>query len=323
MNSNLNDNFKSTRAGFTLVELLFVIAIIAILASMTAGILGKAKRDSEISATRSRITQIEAIMQTVTEDFEVRRLPFRNSDLARFVRSSLPANRQREVRMRVRNLRRRVVAAMLQAEFPVALLDGNGDFVVNSEIGQLAPASIAGEYSFRQWLGDTYDPALLTELEASRSAEMSFWQSIATTPGPGAIGPRLDQPGEYLYIILERIDVDGSSALELLGPNAVGDTDDDGVPEIVDAFGDSMQLRIVQVAVNNIPINIPIASVDDLPPDDIWTDVPPSEINWNRLTDRGGGVKVPQGYQFLNPVIPRSINQIRFQVVSPQLEEIE
>ena len=319
MNSNLNDNFKSTRAGFTLVELLFVIAIIAILASMTAGILGKAKRDSEISATRSRITQIEAIMQTVTEDFEVRRLPFRNSDLAEFVRSSLPANRQREVRMRVRNLRRRVVAAMLQAEFPVALLDGNGDFVVNSEIGQLAPASIAGEYSFRQWLGDTYDPALLTELEASRSAEMSFWQSIATTPGPGAIGPRLDQPGEYLYIILERIDVDGSSALELLGPNAVGDTDDDGVPEIVDAFGDSMQLRIVQVEVlEPIP-----TSGADLPPTDIWTDVSPSEINWNRLVDLGDGVKVPQGYQFLNPVIPRSINQIRFQVVSPQLEEIE
>lgn len=317
MNSNLNDNFKSTRAGFTLVELLFVIAIIAILASMTAGILGKAKRDSEISATRSRITQIEAIMQTVTEDFEVRRLPFRNSDLAEFVRSSLPSNRQREVRMRVRNLRRRVVAAMLQAEFPVALLDDNGDFVVNPQIGQLAPPSIEGEYNFRQWLGDTYPPALLAELEASRSAEMSFWQSVADTPG--LLQDELKQPGEYLYIILERIDVDGSSALELLGANAVGDTDDDGVPEIVDAFGDSMQLRIVQVEVlEPIP-----TSGADLPPTDIWTDVPPSEINWNRLTDRGGGVKVPQGYQFLNPVIPRSINQIRFQVVSPQLEEIE
>ena len=155
MNSNFNDNLKSSRHGFTLMELLFVIAIIAVLGAMTAGILGKAQKDAKFAATRSRITQIEAIMQTVSEDFEVRRMPFRNAQLAGF----FPPSRGR--RLQVQNLRRRIVAAMIQAEFPGPQLDGSP----NPEIGKLAPNSNAPIDSqslgnFRSWAGDQ-DPKLL------------------------------------------------------------------------------------------------------------------------------------------------------------------
>ena len=124
----------------------------------------------------------------------------------------------------------------------------------------------------------------------------------------------LDLPGEFLYLILQRIDIDGSSALESLGPNVVDNTDDDMFPEIVDAFGDSLQLRIVQVG----------ATGDGGGKNEIWTDVPPSQLNWNLSSPIGTtSFKIPNGYQFLNPVIPRPANKIRFQVVSPTLEEIE
>ena len=305
MNTNFNNNLKSPRHGFTLTEMLFVVAILAVLGTMTAGILGKAQKDAQIAATRSRITQIEAIMQTVIEDFEVRRLPFRNAQLA----SQSGATKRTEVL----NLRRRVVAAMLQAEFPSALFDvTNNVFIPNPEIGQLITTTdpIGGATDdFQSWLDNAYSStftmALKTEVE---TAEMSYWQSFTGNAF-------LDQPGEFLYLILQRIDIDGSSALESLGPNVVVNTDGDMFPEIVDAFGDSMQLRIVQVqATSDSPAS----------KNAIWTDVAPANINWEQSSPIGiANFKIPNGYQFLNPAIPRSLNKIRFQVVSPNLEEIE
>jgi len=317
MNSNLHDNLKPIRSGFTLIELLFVVAIIAVLGSMAVGILGKAKKDAQVAATRARITQIEAIMQTVIEEQEVRRLP---GNLADFVRG-VPA---RERRGRARNLNRRVAAALLLAEFPVAMFDASGEFIPNEELGQLAPANSSVNpvlgFNFRGWAENEFgNPAFVGFLDGIRTAEMEFWRSQAN--------PLLNTPGEYLYLILSRIDIDGISALESMGPSIIGDPDDDGVPDVVDAFGDSMQLRILQVAVVDTA----------LPANDIWTDVADSELNWQlhdeQLIANGPDglegtsddlfVNVPRGYQFLDPVIPRSLGQIRFQVVSPRLEEFE
>ena len=317
MNSNFHDNLKPTRSGFTLIELLFVIAIIAVLGAMAAGVLGKAQKDAQIAATRSRVTQIEEIMQTVIEDQEVRRLP---GNLADFVGTG------RGARTRARNLNRRVAAALLLAEFPVAQIDANGEFIPNPELGRLAPVSSPPNpdlmVNFRGWaVGVFGDPSLFIDyLDTIQTAEMAYWESFVGDPD-------LKEPGEYLYLILSRIDIGGISALESLGPNVVGNPDGDGHPDIVDAFGDSMQLRIVQVAVADTA----------LPGNDIWTDVPDSQINWqqhNELPIAVGPdglentsddlvVNIPRGYQFLDPVIPRSLGKIRFQVVSPNLEEFE
>ena len=327
MNSNFHDNLKPTRSGFTLIELLFVVAILAVLAAVAAGVLGKAKKDAQIATTQSRITQIEEIMQTVIEDQEVRRLPGNLADFA----GTAPG-----VRTRVRNLNRRVAAALLLAEFPVAQVNESGEFIRNPELGQLAPGNAPADpglgVNFRAWaqgIGGTSNGQtfiqFLDDQVITRTAEMAFWQNIATS-----VDADFKEPGEYLFLILSRIDVGGISALESLGPNVVGDPDNDGHPDIVDAFGDSMQLRIVQVAVQH-------ANPPAFPGDDNWTDVPDSEINWQQhnvlpIAEGPDGqegtpddlfVNVPRGYQFLSPVIPRSLGQIRFQVVSPRLEEFE
>ena len=235
MTSNFNDNLKPTRPGFTLVELLFVIAIIAVLGALSAGILGQARRDAQISATESRITQIEAIMQIVMEDFEVRRMPFRNSEL--------PGNLTA-----VRNLRRQIVAGMILAEYPS----------VGASLGQW---QVPGNASF---------------LSNRRTAEMLYWESLTGDQVP-------DQPGEFLHLILSRIDIDGISALESLGPNVVGDPDGDGLLDIVDAFGDSMALVAAQ--------------------------------------DTGSQLLTPLNPTAVPPSLP--INEIRFKAVSSTLEEIE
>lgn len=326
MNSNFHDNLKPTRSGFTLIELLFVIAILAVLASVAAGVLGKAKKDAQISATRSRITQIEAIMLTVMEEQEVRRLP---GNLRPFVGSD---------RVLAQNLNRRVAAALLLAEYPVAQVAANGEFMVNPELGQLAPASSPVNpdlgLNFRGWAQgvngfDSNGQTFVEFLDRTRTAEMAFWQNFAMQLEMQR-DDDFKEPGEYLFLILSRIDIDGISALESLGPNVVGDPDGDGHPDIVDAFGDSMQLRILQVAVD-------LGDPPVVPTDDIWPDVSDDQINWQQHTEEliavgpdglaGTSddlvVNVPQGYQFLDPVIPRSLGKIRFQVVSPRLEEFE
>ena len=49
-----------------------------------------------------------------------------------------------------------------------------------------------------------------------------------------------DLPGEYLYAILQRIDVDGVSGTDQLGNTYFGDTDRDGHLEVVDGWGQPM-----------------------------------------------------------------------------------
>ena len=216
MNSNFHNNLKPTRSGFTLVELLFVVAIIAVLGAVAAGVLGKAKKDAQIAATRSRITQIEAIMQTVIEEQEVRRLP---GNLLDFVSSFDP----RERRHRARNLNRRVAAALLLAEFPTALVNDDGEFISNPGLGQLAPVNSPPDpvlgVNFRGWAENEFSNAMFTQyLINTQTAEMRFWETFAGDP-------TLNAPGEYLFLILSRIDVGGISALESLGPNLVGNPD--------------------------------------------------------------------------------------------------
>ncbi|MDE0937699.1 MAG: prepilin-type N-terminal cleavage/methylation domain-containing protein, partial [Mariniblastus sp.] len=63
------------RCGFTLIELLLVIAIVTVLSTMALGVLRSATTDAKISATQARLTQINAIMEVVMEDYSVRRMP--------------------------------------------------------------------------------------------------------------------------------------------------------------------------------------------------------------------------------------------------------
>lgn len=321
-----SDSFsgRARRSAFTLVEMLLVIAIIGVLSSLAVAVLQDAQDEARVAATKSRILKIESIMLTVMEDYEVRRLPIRNRVIANYVtNSNTHSATDNDFRLRVKNLSRRLRAMLISAEYPTAEVNSTtGEYQENDSIdpadgesGLLGDSDIApvdtlglGLPHIRRWVTDNYGADVRNAIDGITTADIEYWRDVSTWPA----NQKPVEPGEFLYLILQRLNVDGAPALELLGPSAIGDPDNDSVPDIVDAFDESMQLRIVQVGVTAAP-----AANSDAG----WIDQ--TDLNWQQSVDIGKGVKIPKGYQIFNPVIPRPVRQLRFQVVSPRLEARE
>lgn len=306
--------------AFTLVELLIVIAIMAVVSVMSVGLLRSASDDAKTAATNSRIAKIEALLQMELENYEVRRLPIRLGELRNYVSN----NRQTGVNFMVqlRDLKRRIQQDILGSEMPGAFISG-GVLVTNPDLGRfpteeeiIQPWSGGGQVAaykigFRDWL-DNYYPnpvsgtTLADRLAQVRSSGTQKWLSKSSDAD-------FKEPGEYLYAILENIDAGGVSAVESLGDSAIDNLDGDSHPSVVDAWGNDLQLRILQVIAEEQN-----GSGSFMPDTGLWIDYP---VDWN--TKQNSGVPtdgLPVGYCPLNPVVPRPLHKIKFQVVSPRLD---
>lgn len=201
MNNEFKMKFNSPHAvryGFTLIELLLVVAIIAVMSSMAIGVMRQAQNDAKESATQSRITQIEAMLEIVMEDYDVRRMPV---DLYSIATSRKDAKEKRY----------QIIAELIDVEMP---RDNS------TPIGEYRPGS------------------LLATATAPKSAAMERWTNRQRNG--------FDLPGEYLYEILNAIDIDGTPGIEMLGSQAVGFSDPDTIPEVVDAWGEPLNFMIQQ-----------------------------------------------------------------------------
>ena len=251
----------SGRCGFTLIELLLVIAIVTVLSTMALGVMRQAQTDAKISATEARLTQINAIMEVVMEDYSVRRMPFdleranevlrpgksftrawarfyRNRFIAELVDVELPRPYYFEDYSITDNEQRESVAFYVPCSNRVGWLeffDGPGYVGTNpSRPVQQAPSDLIGD-----WREGDYNllGRLNEKLQASNSslpptAKMQRWEFLKDI-----YGDNLDLPGEYLYQFLYSYDFDGTPAVEALGSQAIADTDGDNLMEVVDAFG--------------------------------------------------------------------------------------
>ena len=342
--SNACHRSRAARHGFTLVELLLVISIIAILASMLVGVMAGAREDANVAATKARMRIIERVLLEQIEEYEVRRLPITLAELQDYVLANpmTPPAINDTTYVQAKNLKRRIIADLLNSEMPRAFVDNTGTLMPNPDMG-VFPSAVPSidaptEYrnGFRAWLDNEYSmvPMGYTQTLGQRlstvpSGAVLGWQQFNTTTNPPADPGRVvDLPSEYLYKILNNIQYQGTTAVESLGSRAVGDTDSDGHLEIVDAWGDPLEMRIFQVAVNeNDPSYLMGQHLQDIfvdfpdPQGTNWTDRNPTRVD--ARTGLENTLRFPLGYASLNPAIPRPLEKIVVDIVSPNMRDIQ
>ncbi|MEE2827290.1 MAG: type II secretion system protein [Planctomycetota bacterium] len=203
------------RSGFTLVELLLVVAIIAILSTLAVGMLRTAQLEARTSATEGRIALIQTILSTYIEDMEFRKLPFRDSDIRNWAGAGATYGEAQA-------LREKILVDYLNAEMPSR----------NSELGKFPTLNYPQGNVAANLALPRYQTALIRQWYALKNA--SIGEDSANDP----------LSGELLYKLLEMIKFEGESALEVLGNSAQGNVDDDNFPEIVDSWGEPLQFEI-------------------------------------------------------------------------------
>ena len=197
---------EKSRPAFTLVELLVTITIISILSSMSLFAMFRAQQQARLARTRVLIAKVNDLMLTKWETYKSRSAP------ARYVRSTQGAAEptlryNRRIQRERREFRMLAIRDLMRMELP----DRISDVRDGPTVPGLATPSIRSSYLFA-------------------------WSNAESVKG-GATWTTTHQSSECLYLILSSMRDGESSALDFFRTDEIGDTDNDGMNEILDGLG--------------------------------------------------------------------------------------
>jgi len=209
---------RGARHGFTLLEMLMVIAIIATLAGMLVVMLADAQQESNRERTRSQIRRIDAIVLDHWEEVGSRPLSISSSNIA------FDLNTNGTVELAEARLGRLLaLRELLRMEFP----DRIADVAVNSTLGTVSSSLLS--YRIRTRIQIQNRNPLVVPLN-----DVDIY---GADPNVGGLWTTNFQEAECLYLILSsRTDEDGNM-LRFFSPTEIGDVDGDGMFEILDQWG--------------------------------------------------------------------------------------
>lgn len=324
------------RRGFTLVELLIVMSIIAVLSSMAIGIIGSAQEDAREAATRSRIGIVRKILEIELEDYEVRRSPVSFQaiggmaeligDRGAWVGSS--SSDKSAFLLHAKNLKRMIVADLIRAEMPTGkegmLRQVRAPGQVNSAVNRLGRFPSDNLRLYLRGVNLT-DGEINTAFRNRRTPAVRRWETFAGFDNTTETDDlqRLADSAELLYDILSDIDYNGTRGIDAIGSQAIGDSDGDGVLEVVDAWGEPIGFELHQPNIVEAPTAPPSPGVWAEP--GIWNaaNSQPPMTSMNVLENDPDKPVAQINAEKIATIKPARVDQIRFYITSLKLLEID
>ncbi len=209
------------RNAFTLIEILMVILLISILAGMVTAAVSAAGDTAKRSRTRAIIATINDVLETKYESYKTRPLPVavRNYQVQGETYSSVVVQPRESARVRLMMIR-----DLMRMEMPDRISDVRDGPSSLSAVAQLMIPQSDGSY-------ERSNPAFRPVTWNRPAAHVSYQERVV------ASWSREFESAECLYMIMSTTSMNGVPALSSIPSSNIGDTDDDGMPEILDGWG--------------------------------------------------------------------------------------
>lgn len=199
---------RRVRPGFSLVELMIVVLIIAILATLVIGGYTSSMQLGKVARTRAQMAKIDSLLAPIWESYRTRRVSAAELRAAPYNITSSSDPKE-------------IAAARL------AILREQQRFELPDRLTDLAAARMRDR--------KTLPPRMQLYLSFAQQVAPQW---IQPPPNPAMIAlTRKHQGAECLYVILANIQDNDTNGLEFFRESEIGDTDGDGMPEILDGWG--------------------------------------------------------------------------------------
>lgn len=213
------------RPGFTLVELLAVIMIIGILASVFLGALHSAEETAKRAKTKALIMKIHNRIIVLWESYQTRKLPIEPTQHPGLVQNTVDLGGDNKFREAVARRKLLATRELMRMEMP----DRYGDLeFVPRELVNYTPNGVDPVKPFVR-------EAMLRLIDIrarSRQLSRSRYMEIIRADNESA---------ECLFLTVTLNVEDPSRATELFTQADFGDTDNDGMFEFLDAWGQPVE----------------------------------------------------------------------------------
>ncbi len=271
------------RSAFTLVEILVVIGIIALLATILVMAMAPSLEGARVSATKATITQLNRMLQDQVDGLlnsnEIDKEADRLAKMYRATNGSVmpPAVAKALAQMKLyRNRFPQRKEDMYGLDGVNRIATDNDQYKDDSDLLREMRATGGGSWKADSWFQRNSSPKIAANSDKAESSEL-------------------------LYLILSRGSAtSGSTALNVdqINPQHIGDTDGDGNLEFLDAWGQPLQFYnwptglFADSTASKILVNANIATIANADPFDptnaisLWT---PAASSFNLMS----GYQVP------------------------------
>jgi prepilin-type N-terminal cleavage/methylation domain-containing protein len=217
-----------SRPGFTLMELLVVIMIIALLASLAMMALAGAAESARADRTRSIINKIDQLIREKYESYRTRAVPLRIPPTL----STISGGATYSARVRLYALRE-----LMRLELPDRITDLCNAAELTDVTSDSVLGAIANYNDARRTTLFIGTPNVIIPMPAAAKA-YKRQANRNLTSGISSGWSTANQGAECLYLILSATKDGEKSALDFFSASEIGDTDEDGFKEILDAWGE-------------------------------------------------------------------------------------